>query len=108
MFDTHNAAASRPLVGEQPAEGHRRFVHRVSSEMQVTTGQLLVRFDFEQQWLTVGFLPWFDWHVDTRQVQVSPGLILFVGPGGRPVGIKVSQKAAELFSPNIVEQGGAA
>lgn len=102
MSDSYHRAAAQGHIDGQTVAPHPGFIQRIASEMQITTGRLLMRLDFDRQWLTVAFRPWFDWHVDTKQIPIAPGLIHFVEPTGRTVGIKVLQQAAEI------RHGGAA
>jgi len=102
MSDSHHRAAAQGRVDGQTVAPHAGFIQRIASEMQITTGKLLARFDFDRQWLTLAFRPWFDWHVDTCQISIAPGVIHFVEPTGHIVGIKVLQQAAEI------RRGGAA
>ncbi|MEN8174242.1 MAG: hypothetical protein ABFS23_00675 [Pseudomonadota bacterium] len=107
MSDIANNNA-HPVAKERHAQGYRRLLNRVSSEVHITTGQLIARFDFEQQWLTVAFRPWFDWHVDTAEVSAGPGLVYFVEPDGETVGIKIFQQAAATGDSATTGPGGVA
>ena len=108
MSDARHISIVGAMPGDQAGHACRPTLQRISSETQVTTGTLLVRFDFDRQWLTVGFRPWFDWHVDTAQAAVSPGLVLFLEPGGCAVGLKAFGQTATGIGSDLLQHGGAA
>ena len=47
-----------------------------------------VRIDLHSNSVTTAFTDWFNWHVDTVQVEVASGVFHFVQPDGTLVGIK--------------------
>ena len=105
MFDVSHTSPSQSGEGKPLAKTRSSSLNRVFSDMYVTTGALNVRFDFEQQWLTVAFLPWFDWHIDSVQAELAPGLVHFIEPDGRIVGVKIFPQATDSGGLAIPTQG---
>jgi hypothetical protein len=75
-----------------------------TTEIEMTLGAILVRTDLDQNSVTVGFRPWFEWDVDTRQVEVQTGVIHFIQPDNSIIGLRVDQSATTL-APHCFEGG---
>ena len=73
-------------------EPANRLQHQ-TTEIDMTLGANLVRTDLDQNSVTVGFRPWFEWDVDTRQVEVQTGVIHFIQPDNSIIGLRVDQSA---------------
>ena len=57
-------------------------------ELWLDSNGHFVRIDLHSKSVTTTFTDWFNWHVDTAQVEVARGVFHFVEPDGRLVGIK--------------------
>ena len=57
-------------------------------ELWLDSNGHFVRIDLHCKSVTIAFTDWSNWHVDTAQVEVASGVIHFVEPDGRLVGIK--------------------
>ena len=81
-------------------EAGKRLQHQ-TTEIEMTLGNLLVRTDLDQNSVTLGFRQWFEWDVDTRQIEIDTGLIHFIQPDETIVGLRIDQSSTrpDKFNP---------
>ncbi len=65
-----------------------------SSDFTVSVGDLSVRIDLDLGSITIGRGKFFDWHVDTDQLEIESGLDFFVLPNLNQVGLRIDQRFA--------------
>ena len=70
----------------------KRLQHQ-TIEIEMTLGGILVRVDLDQNSLTIGLKPWLEWDVNTEQVRIDTGVIHFIQPDNRIIGLRVDQSS---------------
>ena len=83
-------------------ETGNRLQHQTTG-IEMTLGKLLVRTDLDQNSVTVGFRQWFEWDVDTRQVEIAPGVIHFIQPDDTIIGLRVDQSSSIRGNTNLLK-----
>ncbi|OOZ43294.1 hypothetical protein [Solemya velum gill symbiont] len=65
-----------------------------SSDLEIALGDLSVHINMDQGSFTIGRGKFFDWHVDTDQLPIEPGLDFFLLPNRNQIDLRVDQRFA--------------
>ena len=83
-------------------EPAKRLQHQ-ATEIEMTLGAILVRTDLDQNSVTVGFKPWFEWDVNTEQVRIDAGVIHFIQPDNTIIGLRIDHSSTIRSMSNLLQ-----